>query len=301
MFRRRLDNDHVVGYFFIMPFIVGFLAFTFYPILASFYYSFTSYDLLSPPRWIGLDNFERMLNDPKLKQSLKVTFTYVFSSVPLRLGFALFVAMLLNVGAKAIGVYRTAYYLPSIIGGSVAVAIMWRRIFGDAGAVNSLLGVIGIETSTAWISYPATALYVLVSLSVWQFGSSMLIFLAGLKNIPETFYEAANVDGAGPVQRFFRITLPMLTPVIFFNLIMQTIAAFMTFTSAFVISDGAGGPLGRTLLYSLYLYQRAFRFHEMGYGAAMAWFMLLIVAILTGLIFLSSRYWVHYEEKGGDR
>lgn len=295
---KLLDNNNVVGYFFLMPFLIGFLLFTLYPILASFYFSFTQYNLLSPPAWIGLDNYSRMLNDPRLENSLKVTFTYVFASVPFRLAFALFVAMLLNAAAKGIGLYRTAYYLPSIIGGSVAVAIMWKQIFGDKGALNSLLNTIGIESSTSWISHPSTALYALVGLSVWQFGSSMLIFLAGLKNIPSTYYEAAGVDGAGPIRRFFSITLPLLSPIIFFNLIMQTIAAFMTFTPAFVISNGQGGPLGKTMLYSLYLFKRAFEFFDMGYASAMAWFILIIITAMTGLLFFTSRFWVHYESKG---
>ncbi|MDF2963041.1 MAG: sugar transporter permease [Paenibacillus sp.] len=293
------DNDHIVGYVFIAPFVLGFLIFTLYPILSSLYYSFTEYNLLEPPQWIGTENYKRMLlDDEKLIKSFQVTFTYVFASVPLRLSFALIVAMLLYKAARGIGFYRSTYYLPSLIGGSVAVSIMWIQIFGDKGLLNSILALIGIHTSTSWIGNPSTALWTLIALSVWQFGSSMLIFLAGLKNIPQSYYEAASVDGANGLQRFVKITLPLLSPIILFNLIMQTISGFMTFTPAYVISRGEGGPLDNTLLYSLYLYRRAFSFYEMGYASAMAWIMLIIIGVITFAIFKSSAYWVHYESKG---
>lgn len=293
------DNNNVVGYVFTAPFIIGFLIFTLYPILSSLYYSFTEYNLMEAPRWIGFDNYVKIFtDDDKIWKSFQVTFTYVFASVPLRLGFALIVAMLLNKAARGIGVYRSAYYLPSLIGGSVAVSIMWTQIFGDKGLLNSFLGMIGIHTDTSWIGSPGTALWTLIALSVWQFGSSMLIFLAGLKNIPASLYEAASVDGANSVYKFFKITLPLLSPIILFNLIMQTISAFMTFTPAYIISRGEGGPLDNTLLYSLYLYRRAFVFFEMGYASALAWIMLIIIGVITLVIFKSSKYWVHYEAKG---
>lgn len=293
------ENDNVVGYVFIAPFVLGFLIFTLYPILSSFYYSFTEYNLMESPRWIGFGNYNRMfMDDEQLMKSLKVTFSYVFASVPLRLGFALAVAMLLNRTVRGIGIYRSTYYLPSLIGGSVAVSIMWIQIFGDKGLLNSMLGLIGIHTNISWIGNPSTALWTLIALSVWQFGSSMLIFLAGLKNIPHSYYEAASVDGANGWQRFYKITLPMLSPIVLFNLIMQIISAFMTFTPAYVITRGEGGPLDSTLLYSLYLYRRAFAFFEMGYASSMAWVMLIIIAAITFAIFKTSSYWVHYESKG---
>jgi len=292
-------KNNLVGYTFIGPFVVGFLLFTMVPAIASLYFSFTNYDLLGSPSWIGFENYSRMLNeDPKFWNSMKVTFLYVFIGVPLRLAFALFVAMLLNTASKAIGLYRTIYYLPSIIGGSVAVSIMWRNLYGDEGVINKLLNVIGLD-SVRWFAEPAAALWMLITLSVWQFGSSMLIFLAGLKNIPPELYEASNVDGAGPIRRFISITIPMLTPVILFNMIMQTIGAFMTFVPAYIISKGEGGPMDGTLLYSLYLFRRAFIYFDMGYASAMAWVMLIIIAILTAVLFASSKYWVHYESKGG--
>ncbi|MEK3721080.1 carbohydrate ABC transporter permease [Paenibacillus sp. FSL H8-0034] len=292
------EKDNVVGYVFAAPFILGFLIFTLFPIVSSLYYSFTEYNLMESPTWIGLGNYEKMWDDDKIWKSLEVTFTYVFASVPLRLGFALFVAVLLNKAISGIGAYRSAYYLPSLIGGSVAVSIMWIQIFGDKGLLNSMLGVIGIQSDTSWIGSPGTALWTLIALSVWQFGSSMLIFLAGLKNIPISYYEAAGVDGANAFHRFFKITLPLLSPIVLFNLIMQTIGAFMTFTPAYIISRGEGGPLDNTLLYSLYLYRRAFVFFEMGYASAMAWVMLILIGLLALAIFKSSVYWVHYESKG---
>ncbi len=297
--KRLRENEHITGYVFSAPFVLGFLIFTLYPILSSLYYSFTNYNLMEAPRWLGLANYERLfLEDDKIGKSFQVTFTYVFASVPLRLIFALFVAMILNTATKAVGLYRSAFYLPSLIGGSVAVAIMWQQIFGDKGLVNSALSLFGIHSTTSWIGNPSTALWTLIALSIWQFGSSMIIFLAGLKNIPRDYYEAASVDGANAVHRFFKITLPMLSPIILFNLTLQTISAFLTFPPAYIISRGEGGPLDQTLLYSLYLYRKAFSHFEMGYASALAWIMLLIVGVLTLLIFRSSTRWVHYESKG---
>lgn len=293
------DNNHVVGYLFSAPFILGFLVFIVYPVFSSLYYSFTDYNLLEAPNWVGFDNYKAIFtDDDKFKKSVSVTFNYVFASVPLRLAFALGVAMLLNKAISGIGLYRSAYYLPSLIGGSVAVSILWSQVFGDKGLLNSALGLVGVETDTSWIGNPSTAIWTLIALSVWQFGSSMLIFLAGLKNIPKDYYEAASVDGANAVRKFFKITLPLLSPIILFNLIMQTISAFMTFTPAYIISRGEGGPLDNTLLYSLYLYKRAFEFYQMGYASAMAWIALIVIAVVTLLIFQTSRYWVHYESKG---
>lgn len=297
--KRLRENEHITGYVFSAPFVLGFLIFTLYPILSSLYYSITNYNLMEAPRWLGLGNYERLfLEDDKIGKSFQVTFTYVFASVPLRLIFALFVAMILNTATKAVGLYRSAFYLPSLIGGSVAVAIMWQQIFGDKGLVNSALSLFGIHSTTSWIGNPSTALWTLIALSIWQFGSSMIIFLAGLKNIPKDYYEAASVDGANAVHRFFKITLPMLSPIILFNLTLQTISAFLTFTPAYIISRGEGGPLDQTLLYSLYLYRKAFSHFEMGYASALAWIMLIIVGVLTLLIFRSSTRWVHYESKG---
>ncbi|MCB5236068.1 MULTISPECIES: carbohydrate ABC transporter permease [Niallia] len=296
--KSRALKDNLSGYAFISPFIIGFTAFTVVPMLISLYLSFTNYDLFTTPTWIGLANYKEMLfGDEKFWKSLSVTFYYVLAGVPLRLMFALFVAMLLNQNRKGIGIYRVLFYLPSIIGGSVAVAIMWRNIFGNEGVINALLFFMGIDKKILWYQDPTSALWTLILLAVWQFGSSMLIFLAGLKNIPPTYYEAASVDGASAVHKFFKITLPLLSPIIFFNLVMQTISAFMTFTPAYIISKGEGGPLDGTLLYPLYLFQKAFNFFQMGYASAMAWVMLIIVGLTTLILFKTSSLWVYYESK----
>jgi multiple sugar transport system permease protein len=191
------------------------------------------------------------------------------------------------------------FYAPSIVGGSVAVAVMWREIFGGRGLVNSLLRMVGIETTLEWLGDPRTAIWTLILLAVWQFGSPMLIFLAGLKQIPQELYESASIDGASPPRRFFSITIPMLSPIIFFNLILQIIAGFTSFTQAFILTNGTGAPLDTTLLYTLYVYLRAFRSLEMGYGSGMAWVLLVVIAAATALVFKSSPYWVHYESKEG--
>lgn len=294
--RDRL-RDNIAGYLFISPWLVGFFAFTIIPILTSLYFSFTSYDLLSAPVITGIANFKAMLADEVFWKSLKVTFHYAFVSVPLRLGFALFVAMLFHRKAKMLRLYQTVYYLPSIIGGSIAVAVMWRRLFMYDGAVNAGLALIGIKTDISWIGNPRYAIWTLIILAAWQFGSSMLIFLAGLKQIPDSYYEAADIDGAKPWQKFIKITIPHLTPVIFFNLVMQLINGFTVFTQAFVVSGGTGDPMNSTLMYALYLYKKAFEYYQMGYGSAMAWVLVLIIAFFTALIFKSSSFWVYYESK----
>jgi multiple sugar transport system permease protein len=296
--KRKGDTrqNNLAGYLFLSPWLIGFFAFTLLPILASLVLSFTDFDILTRPEWVGLDNFERMfLDDRRYWRSMKATFYYAFTSVPLRLVFALAVAMLLNTKRPLVAVYRAVYYAPSIVGGSVAVAVMWREIFGNDGLINFLMAGFGIP-SFAWLGNPRTAIWTLIILAAWQFGSPMLIFLAGLKQIPMELYEAAAIDGGGAWAQFTKITLPMLTPVIFFNLVMQIIAGFMVFTQAFIIT--AGAPLDTTLFYALYLYQRAFENFQMGYSSAMAWVLLLIVAFFTALVFKSSSYWVYYESGG---
>lgn len=296
--RKREIVRNLVAYSFISPWLIGFLGFIIGPMIASLYFSFTDYDMLSSPNWVGMQNYVNMFtNDPRLLTALQVTFIFVIISTPLKLAFALFIAMLMNTGHRGSGVYSTIYYIPSIIGGSVAVAVMWRQLFGADGAVNVFLSYFNIE-GVNWIASPDHALSVLILLVIWQFGSPMLIFLAGLRQIPSDLYEAAAVDGANAISRFVRITIPMLTPVIFFNLVMQTISGFMTFTQSFLITEG--GPLDRTLFYALYLYEKAFENFQMGYASAMAWVLLLIVALFTGLIFKSAKSWVYYESEGGN-
>lgn len=291
-FAAFMNREQVAGYVFILPFILGLLCFTIIPIIISLALSFTRYDILSNPVFIGLDNYKRLFTqDPTFWKSFRVTLFYVVISVPLKLIMALFVAVLFYRGTRLVSFYRGIYYLPSILGSSVAVAVLWKRLFAVDGIINNLMGMLGINSEIGWLSRPDTAIWTLIVLSVWQFGSSMLVFLGGLKQIPESLYEAATVDGCSAPRRFFSITLPMLTPVIFFNLIQQTINAFTAFTQSYIITNGK--PLDSTLFYAVYMYRRSFEYSEMGYGATMAWFMLFVVALLTALIFKSSDKWVY--------
>jgi multiple sugar transport system permease protein len=298
---KSFSREHnVTGYLFLSPWLIGFIAFTLLPILASLILAFTEYNILSAPKWLGIENFERMFfHDRRYWRSVTATFYYVFAAIPLRLVVALAVAMLLNTGRRLVPLYRALFYAPSIVGSSVAIAVMWRQIFGRSGVVNFLLAFVGI-TGPAWLGNPITAIWTLIILAAWQFGSPMLIFLAGLKQIPPELYESASIDGAGRWDRFVKITIPMLTPVILFNLVMQIINGFLIFTQAFIVSGGTGSPLDALLMYALYLYQRAFQSLEMGYSAAMAWVLLIVIAFFTALVFKSSQYWVYYESEGGE-
>jgi multiple sugar transport system permease protein len=287
------------GYLFLTPWLIGFFGLTLGPALASLYLSFTDYDLLTPPRWAGLKNYEyAFLQDERLRHALWVTFHYVIWAVPLKLAVALALAMALDRSVRGVGLYRAAFYLPSLLGASVAIALLWRLIFGADGLVNHLLFVILGVKGPVWVTHPDYALWTLIALAVWQFGSPMIIFLAGLRQIPQDLYEAASMDGAGPSRQFFRITLPLLAPVIFFNLVFQTIEAFKAFTQAFIVSGGKGGPVDSTLFYSLYLYIEAFENFRMGYASALAWLLLVIIGFFTAIAFLTSRYWVYYEDEG---
>nr|WP_241474712.1 sugar ABC transporter permease [Nocardiopsis xinjiangensis] len=279
---------------FLGPWLLGLFLITAGPLAASLYFSFTDYNLIGEHDWVGVENYTRMLGDTRLHSALWVTFVYVFVSVPLQLAAALALAMLLDRGLRGLAFYRSVYYLPSLLGGSVAVAILWRQIFGEDGLINQVLAFVGIQ-GEGWVSHPDYALGTLIVLNVWTFGAPMVIFLAGLRQIPAMYYEAAAVDGAGPVHRFRHITVPMLTPIIFFNLVLQLINAFQTFTQAFIVSGGTGGPSDSTLFYTLYLYQRGFGAFDMGYASAMAWLLLLIIGGFTAVNFLASKYWVHYE------
>ncbi|WP_433516788.1 carbohydrate ABC transporter permease [Nonomuraea sp. CA-143628] len=282
---------------FLSPWIVGLVLLTLGPIVASLLMSFTDYDLLDTPRWVGVANYTRMFTaDPLWWQSVKVTAIYVAVSVPLQLAFALLLAIMLNRGVKGLVMWRAIYYIPSLFGSGVAIAILWREIFGATGLLNTLLGVIGIQSTTSWIGDPNWSLGTLMLLRVWEFGSPMIIFLAGLKQIPGELYEAASIDGAGGPRKFFSVTLPMLTPIIFFNLILQLINAFQIFGSAFIIGGGTGGAANSMLVYTLYLYQAAFNNFQMGYAAAMAWVLLVIIGAVTAVNFWISRYWVHYSD-----
>lgn len=294
---RRFISRNGPGYIFLSPWLLGFFLLAIGPILASLYLSFTRYDIISPPRWIGLENYQYMFgSDARFYKSLEVTFAFVFLSVPAKLVFALAVAMLLDRGIRMLGWYRALFYLPSILGGSIAVAILWRQLFNYDGVINNALALIGID-GPYWLADPRYSLNTIIVLAVWQFGSPMLIFLAGLRAIPQELYEAAEIDAAGRVRRFFAITVPLLAPVIFFNLVLQMIEAFKSFTGAFIISGGRGAPLDSLLFFTVYLYNEAFSFFRMGYASALAWVLLLIIAAFTAIAFWSSKYWVHYESE----
>jgi multiple sugar transport system permease protein len=262
----------------------------------SLYLSFTRYNLLTPPEWRGLDNYLRMFADPRFKASVGVTLEYVAVAVPLILIVSMAVAMVLNQGIRFLPFYRASFYLPSLVGASVAISMLWRTMFGGSGVFNAFLAKLGIE-GQSWIGNPNTALYSLVILSVWTFGAPMIIFLAGLRQVPKELYEAAMVDGAGHVRRFMSITLPTLTPLIFFNVLLTTVNAFQAFTPAYVISGGTGGPLNSTLFYTLYLYQRGFTQLEMGYASAMAWALTIVLGLFTAFMFATARFWVHYGDE----
>lgn len=293
MIRAKKLKQNWEGYLYIAPWMLGFLLLQAWPMLYSFYLSFTDYSLFAEPNWVGLQNYKNIFTiDFTFEKSLKATFKFVLMSVPVKLIFALLVAMMLNKAVRGMSLYRTLVYLPSLLGGSVAVSVVWRNIFGLEGYVNTILNLLGIE-SIPWLASTTWSMPTLVLLNVWQFGSSMIIFLAGLKQIPKSLYESACVDGAGPIRRFFNITLPMLSPVIFFNLINSMIGAFQQFNSAFLVS--AGGPAHSTYVYALMLYEKAFTSYQMGYAAALAWILLVIIAGFTAVNFIASKYWVFYD------
>jgi multiple sugar transport system permease protein len=280
---------------FLAPWLVGLVGITLAPMVTSLYLSFTDFNLIKiETKFVGLDNYLRMLSDSRLLASAKVTALYVIVSVPLQLSFALLLALLLNQGLRGLAIYRAVYYLPSLLSGSVAVGLLWRRVFGGDGLVNQILGQLGFHNLPSWIGDPDWALWTLIIHHAWSFGSPMVIFLAGLRQIPAEIYESAAIDGARRLSRLFRITLPLLSPVIFFNLVLQMINAFQAFTPAYVISGGNGGPNDSTLFYTLYLYAVGFKQFEMGRASAMAWVLLLVIASFTAVHFLLSKRWVFY-------
>lgn len=290
-----LNKEKNAGVIFCLPFIIGFIVFLIVPMGISLYYSFCDYDILSPPEFTGLDNYIKMFTgDEVFWKSFRATLYFALVSVPLRLVFALLVAMILVKPTRLTGFYRAAYYLPSIIGGSVAVAVLWKRMFAPDGVVNVLLGIFGVETNFAWLGSTKTAIWTLILLAVWQFGSSMLIFLSALKQIPKDLYEAAEVDGANKLTRFFKVTLPLLTPTIFFNLVMQMINGFLAFTQSLIITQGK--PMDSTLFYAVYMYQQSFNYNSAGYASAMAWTMLLFIGLLTLFLFKTKKFWVYDQE-----
>ncbi|MEK3913745.1 sugar ABC transporter permease [Paenibacillus sp. FSL H7-0331] len=288
-----------VGLLYISPWLIGFIILTLYPFFASLYYSFTDYNMIRPPSFVGFTNYiDIFTNDRDFYKSLWVTFLYVLMAVPAKLAFALLVAIILNRSMKGIGIFRTVYYLPSILGGSIAVSVLWKFLFMREGLVNQLMSYLSIPPID-WLGDPKLALFTITLLPVWEFGSSMVLFLAGLKQVPKELYEAAKVDGASKARTFFSVTLPLLTPIILFNLIMQTIGAFQQFTAAFVITGG--GPVKSTYLYGLMLYDNAFHYFKMGYASALSWILFIIIMTFTFILLKTSNRWTHYEDGGDDK
>ena len=293
-------GSRTAGLLYLSPYLLGLAAFTLFPFVASLLLSFSDYSLQDPisaAQLIGLENYQAMLHDRTFGKSLAVTLIYVFLTVPLKLAFALFIAFILNFRLRAIGAFRTAYYLPSILGGSVAIAVVWRYVFAGDGLLNQASAWIGLAPIN-WLGEPVYAMGSIVLLRLWQFGSAMVIFLAGLQGIPSDLYEAARLDGASSWQVFRRITVPLLTPVIFFNFIMQVIQAFQEFNGPYVITGG--GPLKSTYLLPLMIYEEAFKYFEVGYASALSWALFVLVAIFTAMAFRSSKYWVFYAQERGE-
>jgi multiple sugar transport system permease protein len=286
-------KETTAAYIFLLPWIIGMLVFFTYPFLTSLYLAFTNSRLMSGS-FNGIENFIRMFTrDRNFTKSILVTTRYALTGVPLKLCFALALALILKKGSTF---YRTAYYVPSLIGSSVAVAIMWKQLFAKQGIISQVGAVFGIAPKE-WLGEPSHALNILIILAVWQFGSSMVIFIAGLKNIPNELYEAARIDGAGPVRCFIHITLPMLSSVIQFNLVLQLIGGFQAFTQGYVITHG--GPINETLFTVQHIYMEVFNGGmRVGYASAMSWMLFLLIAVITGIIFVTSRFWVFYANEG---
>jgi multiple sugar transport system permease protein len=303
--RRRAGSatrrEAAAGYVFLSPWLLGFVAITAVPMFYSLYLSFTNWDLIANAgKYVGFKNYVQMFTvDPMFWRSVQITVTYAVVATPLKLAAALGVALLLVRNRRGTGVARGLFYLPSLLGGSVALALVWQVLFSRKGVFNDFLSVFGI-TGKPWVNDPKYVLWTIVVLGIWQFGAPMVIFLAGLKQIPAELYEAASVDGANKWRQFLSVTLPSLSPVIFFNLVLETIHSFQIFTSAYVIGGGQGGPVDSTMVYTLYLYLEGFGQSHIGYASALAWVFLAAVGLLTAVFFSTGRFWVHYAD-GNDR
>ncbi len=288
----RLSSGRI-GFLYILPWLIGFLFFKLYPFASSLYYSFTDMHLFNGISKTGLFNYIDVFTTRSTLKALGVTFNFALMTVPLKLVVALFIAYILNFRIKGVSLFRTAYYIPSILGGSVAIAVLWRALFRNDGLVNSLLRLLGLNGPN-WLSDPAVALIIISLLRVWQFGSAMVIFLAALKGVPEDLYEASTIDGAGKWRQFFRITIPLISPVIFYNLVTQLVQAFQEFNGPYIITKG--GPLNATRLVSMIIYDQGIKNYKMGLSSALAWVMFVIVMILTLIAFWSQRHWVYYPD-----
>ena len=282
------------GLLFILPWLIGFLVFKGYPFLSSLIYSFSDESLFEGiSRW-GVFNYVKIFTDRKIKTGFMTTFKYSFMTVPLKLVFALFIAYILNFKIKGVKMFRTVYYIPSILGSSVAIAVLWKAIFKDDGIVNMILGFFGVA-GPHWLSNKTAALFIICLLRVWQFGSTMVIFLAALKGVSPDLYEAASLDGAGKWRQFFTITVPLITPVIFYNLVTQLVQAFQEFNGPYIITQG--GPRGATTLVSLLIYNNAFKKYDMGLASAQAWVLFIILMIFTAILQYSQKHWVYYSDE----
>ena len=293
-FSRFLTDN--IGFLFIVPWLIGFLVFKVYPFASSLYYSFTNYDLFTGITKTGLMNYQKIFTDEDIVRAFAVTFKYAIFDVPLKLAFALFIAYILNFKLKGVNFFRTAYYIPSILGGSIAIAILWRAVFNTDGLINTVIGMFGMEPIN-WMAGANSALFVIILLHVWQFGSAMVIFLAALKGVSQDLYEAASIDGAGKWTQFFKITVPIITPVIFYNLITQLCQAFQEFNAPYLVTKG--GPNGATTLISMLIYNNAFLRHKMGMASAQAWVLFVIVMTFTAVAFISQKKWVYYSDEDG--
>ncbi len=291
-------REELEAYLFLLPWIAGFLIFLVGPLVASLYYALTDYNILLPPQPVGFANFRTMfLDDALFLKSLRITAIYTFVSVPLIVTLGYLVALLLNQKVRGLSVWRTIFYLPAVVSG-VAVAVMWLWVFHpDGGIVNSALRSLGIE-GPRWFTDPDWALGTLILTSLWGIGGGMVIYLAGMQGVPTHLYEACELDGGGAWNRFRHVTLPMTTPVIFFNLLIGIIGSWQVFTSAFVITNG--GPANATLFYVLYLYRQGWQYYKMGYASALAWVLFFIILVFTIIVFKSSG-WVYYEGDQSDR
>ncbi len=285
---------HNFGFLFILVWLVGFLIFRLYPFISSLIYSFSDFNLFKGINEWGLMNYQEIFTNKKIMNSLGITFSYAFITVPMKLVFALFIAYILNYKIKGVNIFRTAYYIPSILGGSVAIAVLWKALFRDQGVINSIIRFFGGE-GVNWLADPNYALFIISLLRVWQFGSAMVLFLAALKGVSPELYEAATIDGASKTRQFFSITLPLITPVVFYNLVTQLCQAFQEFNGPYIITQG--GPRGATTLFSLLIYNRAFQQYEMGMASAMAWVLFIIVMVLSVIAFLSQKFWVYYGDE----
>ena len=283
-----------MGLVYILPWLIGMVFLTLYPFINALVISFTDYNLVREPNFIGLANYTKLFQDEDFLSTLTATLKYTVITVPLQLAFALFIAYILNFKLKGINFFRTAYYIPSLLGGNVAVAVLWRFLFQQDGLINRIIGV-GIQP-VAWLSSPGGAMSVIIILKVWQFGSAMLIFLAALKDVPQDLYEAASVDGSTKFHSFIHITMPLITPTIFFNLVMQLVNAFQEFNGPYLVTGK--GPLNATYLTSMYIYDNAFKYFNMGYASAASWILFLIIVAVTLILFATQDKWVYYSDGG---